>query len=78
MALSSKWSDTLMEKTPAEMPQPDARKPIRMRIRLKHSLPADAEINIVLPVSMNEFDAAYVRGELKELMAKLDDAISEA
>jgi hypothetical protein len=63
---------------PAEMPQPDARQPNRVRIRLKHSLAAGLEINVMMPDRLEEFDAAYAQGELMELRAKLDDDVGNA
>jgi hypothetical protein len=55
-------------------PTPEA----RSRADPPQALPAgDTEINTVLPASPKEFDAAYARGKLDELMAKLD-ASSEA
>jgi len=49
--------------------------PRRVFIRLKHSLAADEEINTVLPDTLEEFDDALARGELRELKAGLDDVL---
>ena len=50
-------------------------KAARTLIRLKHSLAADEEINDVLPDTLDEFDDALARGELKELKAGLNDVL---
>ena len=50
-------------------------KAARSLIRLKHSLAADEEINAVLPDTLEEFDDALARGELKQLRASLDDVL---
>lgn len=50
-------------------------KSARTLIRLKHSLKADEEINAVLPDTLDEFEAALAKGELKGLTAKLDDVL---
>lgn len=42
-------------------------KAARTFIRLKHSLEADEEINDVLPDTLDEFDHALARGDLKAL-----------
>jgi hypothetical protein len=47
----------------------------RSLIRLKHSLAADEEINAILPDTLEEFDEALARGELRELKAGLDDVL---
>jgi hypothetical protein len=65
----------LRKKKPAEMEKAKIMKATRTLIRLKHSLAADEEINAVLPDTLEEFDAAHARGELKELKAGLDDVI---
>jgi hypothetical protein len=51
---------------------PELRETTRVRIRLKHSLPAGAEINTVLPDNLEEFDTAYANGQLRNLLASLD------
>ena len=51
------------------MQQPQITKATRTRIRLKHSLAADQEINSVLPDALDEFEAVLARGDLKELKA---------
>lgn len=66
----------LKKKTPAEMQRPKITKPAtRTRIRLEHSLAADEEISTFLPDTLEEFDAAYANGELKQLRAGLNDAL---
>jgi hypothetical protein len=50
--------------------------PRKVRIRLKHPLPADTEIHAVLPDTLEEFEAAVARGELKELQAGLADILA--
>lgn len=42
----------------------------RTVIRLKHSLAADEEIKAVLPDTLDEFEAAYAKGERKKLTDK--------
>ena len=41
-------------------------KTIRAAIRLKHSIAADEELNEVLPLAQEKFDAAVLRGRLPE------------
>ena len=55
-------------------------KPARRRVivRLKHSLAAGEEINAVLPDTLDEFEEALARGELKKLKAGLDDVLGES
>ena len=48
------------KKTPAEIQQPEITEATRMRIRLKHSLAADQEINSVMPDTLEEFEGALV------------------
>ena len=50
-------------------------KATRTIVRLKHSLRADEEINAVLPDTLDEFEAALARGELKQLKAGLSDVL---
>lgn len=50
-------------------------KAVRALVRLKHSLAADTEINTVLPDTLEEFDEALARGELKGLTADLGDVL---
>ena len=61
--------------TPAELEKAKIAKATRTLIRLKHSLRADEEINDVLPDTLDEFDEALARGELKQLKAGLVDAL---
>lgn len=65
----------MRKKTPAEMEKAKITKAARTLIRLKHSLAADEEINAVLPDTLEEFDEALARGELKQLRAGLDDVL---
>lgn len=65
----------MRKKTPAEMEKARIAKATRGLIRLKHSLQADEEINAVLPDTLEEFDAALARGELRELRAGLNDVL---
>jgi arginine/lysine/ornithine decarboxylase len=65
----------LRKKTPAEIEKAKVAKAARTLIRLKHSLAADEEINAVLPDTLDEFEAALAKGELKKLTARLDDVI---
>lgn len=65
----------MRKKTPAEMERAKITKAARTIIRLKHSLAADEEINAVLPDTLDEFEEALSRGELKTLTAGLDDVL---
>jgi len=67
----------LKKKTQAELKKAQLTKAARTIIRLKHSLAADEEINAVLPDTLEEFDDALARGELKELVAELNDVIRD-
>lgn len=66
----------MRKKTDAELKRTQLQKTARTLIRLKHSLAADEEINAVLPDTLEQFDEALARGELKELApSRLDDLI---
>jgi arginine/lysine/ornithine decarboxylase len=65
----------LRKKTPAEVEKAKIAKATRTLIRLKHSLAADEELNAVLPDTLEEFDEALARGELRELKAGLKDVL---
>ena len=65
----------MKKKTPAEMERAKIAKATRTIVRLKHSLRADEEINAVLPDTLDEFEAALARGELKQLKAGLSDVL---
>lgn len=65
----------MKKKSPEEMERAKVAKATRGLIRLKHSLAADEEINAVLPDTLEEFDAALQRGELRGLVAGLGDVI---
>lgn len=65
----------MRKKTPAEMERAKIVKATRTLIRLKHSLAADEELNSVLPDTLDEFDEALAKGELRELKAGLSDAL---
>ena len=65
----------MRKKTPAEMERAKVAKTARILVRLKHSLRADEELNTMLPDTLEEFDAALARGELKSLRASLDDVL---
>lgn len=67
----------MKKKTQAELKKAQLTKAARTIIRLKHSLAADEEINAVLPDTLEEFDDALARGELKELVAELNDVIRD-
>lgn len=60
-------------KTPEEMERARIAKIQRTLIRLRHSIAADEEINRVLPDTLDDFDAALQRGELKALVVDLND-----
>lgn len=49
----------------------------RTRIRLKHSLAADEEINAVLPDTLSEFDNALAEGKRLGLNAGADDVLGD-
>jgi len=68
----------LRKKTQAEMERAKVAKTVRTIVRLKHSLRADEEINAVLPDTLDEFEAAIARGDLKELTTSLDDVLGDA
>lgn len=65
----------MKRKTPAEMERARVVKTARTLVRLKHSLAADEELNTILPDTLDEFDAALARGEIRELRASLDDVL---
>jgi len=65
----------LRKKSPAEMEKARIAKAVRTIVRLKHSLAADEEINAVLPDTLDEFEGALARGELKSLKAGLADVL---
>lgn len=65
----------MKKKSRAELERAKITKAARTLIRLKHSLAADEEINDVLPDTLDEFDNALARGELKELKAGLNDVL---
>jgi hypothetical protein len=68
----------MKRKTPAEIQRHKVAKATRTLIRLKHSLAADEELNSVLPDTLEEFDAALARGELKQPVAGLDDVLGSS
>jgi hypothetical protein len=41
------------------------------------ALAAEEEINVVLPDTLEDFEEAVARGELKEVKARLDDVIGD-
>lgn len=61
--------------TEAEMERKKILKVHRSLIRLKHSLAADEEINETVPETLEEFDAALERGELKQIGAGIDEIL---
>lgn len=65
----------MRKKTESELERAKVAKTARTLVRLKHSLAADEELNRVLPETLQEFDAAVTRGELKALDIDLDDLI---
>ena len=65
----------MRKKSPAEMEKARIAKAVRTIVRLKHSLAADEEINAVLPDTLDEFEGALARGELKSLKAGLADVL---
>ena len=65
----------MRKKTDAEVEKAGIAKATRALIRLKHSLAADVEINSVLPGTLEEFDEALAKGELKQLRAGLADVL---
>ena len=67
----------MKKKTPAELEKAKIAKATRSLIRLKHSLAADEEINAVLPDTLDEFDEALARGQVKELKASIDDVLGD-
>ena len=65
----------MRKKTPAELERARIAKVARTLIRLKHSLAADEELNEVLPDTLEAFDEAITRGELKELKTDLAELL---
>lgn len=65
----------MKKKTAAELERAKIAKATRTLIRLKHSLAADEEINAILPDTLEEFNEALARGELRELKAGLNDVL---
>lgn len=65
----------MKRKTPAELERYKVGKATRALVRLKHSLAADEELNEVLPNTLEEFDEALARGELKALEADITDVL---
>lgn len=65
----------MQRKTPAEMQRHKIVKTTRALVRLKHSLAADEELNTLLPDTLEEFDEALARGQLKGLSAGLSDIV---
>lgn len=63
----------MQRKTDAEMARQATAKAVRTLVRLKHSLKADQEINDALPDTLSEFDEALSKGELKNVVASLED-----
>jgi hypothetical protein len=68
----------LKKQTPPETQRAKVTNATRTLIRLKHSLAAGVKINAMLPDTLEEFDDALARGELRELKASLDDVIGGA
>lgn len=56
-------------KASAAMPSPHDRNVMRTRVRLRHSLLADAEIHTAMPATLEDFERALSRGGLEELKA---------
>lgn len=67
----------MKKKSEIEMEQHRIAKVTRTLIRLKHSLNADEEINAVLPETLEEFNNALQRGELKSLRPRLEEILGE-
>jgi hypothetical protein len=65
----------MKRKTEAELQRHKISKATRTLVRLKHSLAADEELNTVLPETLEMFDTALANGELKGLVAGLNDII---
>lgn len=63
----------MQRKTDIEMARLRTTKITRSLLRLKHSLAADAEINEVLPDTLDKFDAALQSGQLLQMNAGLAD-----
>jgi len=41
-------------------------KTVRAAVRLRHSIEADNELNLVLPKALDKFNAAVLRGEIPD------------
>jgi hypothetical protein len=65
----------MRKKSNSEMRRQSIAKATRTLIRLKHSLAADEEINATLPETLDEFDEALARRELKGLVVDVSDAL---
>lgn len=65
----------MKRKTPAEMQRQNITKTTRALVRLKHSLAADAELNSLLPDTLEAFDEALARGELKSADQAIRDVL---
>jgi hypothetical protein len=59
------------KKTEVEMERERITKITRTLVRLKHSLKADAELNQLLPATLDEFDESLQKGELRTLESSL-------
>lgn len=66
----------MRKKTEAELRRAGIAKTTRTLVRLKHSLRADEELNELLPETLREFDEALARGELRDVIANLEDVTS--
>jgi hypothetical protein len=66
----------LNRKTPARKLRRELKATSRARVGLKHSLPARTEISTLLPHSLEEFDAAYAGGELRNVLASADSVVT--
>jgi hypothetical protein len=54
------------QRTDAEMRKYELVKALRAAVRLKHSIEADRELNLVLPQAERQFDVALLKGQLPD------------
>lgn len=63
------------KKTPIEMERDRIIKITRNYVRFKKSLEADEELNDLLPDRLEEFDKSLQNGELKSIVADIDEVL---
>lgn len=61
--------------TDIELRRQAIQKIMRSQIRLKHSLAADEELNMLLPDTLEEFDSSIGKGQIKRLKSSVNDLL---